>query len=477
MQPNERAYIAISVLADAAAEGLPVEDYAVELPDMAGLDEPARLAALVRFEMKLSARVLRYIRDSWRGRVDPNRLSGYHDFAQKPLDYAKVMTALAAAGSATAYRDYLLSWHPGNVEYAALRKELAALRASAEEAIVIAPDIVLHPGESSAEFPKLLTLIERQATPDFLTTYGATLIAATGTQTYGEQLVPLVKAAQEAKGLKPDGVIGPRTIGAYTESSKAERLSKVLVAMEQMRWLPSDLGRRYVLINAPEYRASYVENGQDKLSMKVVVGQKSTQTFFFEDEIEYVEFHPYWGLPRTILVNQYLPKLYADPSYLDRIGYEVTDVKGRQVSSASIDWPAYGTNIPFDVRQPPGPTNALGEMKIMFPNAHAIYMHDTPHKELFARDMRAYSNGCVRLQDPRGMAAAVLGWSREQIAERLKGPHGQVDLTEKVPVYVVYFTAWPHVDGEVVYSADVYGRDNYVLKAMEKIEEVRTPAA
>jgi murein L,D-transpeptidase YcbB/YkuD len=116
-------------------------------------------------------------------------------------------------------------------------------------------------------------------------------------------------------------------------------------------------------------------------------------------------------------------------------------------------------------------------MKIMFPNAHAIYMHDTPHKELFARDARAYSNGCVRLQDPRGMAAAVLGWSREQIAERLKGPHGQVDLTEKVPVYVVYFTAWPHVDGEVVYSADVYGRDDYVLKAMEKIEEVRTPAA
>jgi len=477
MAPNERAVAAMAVLADAPSHGLDAGDYEIAAPDLAGLDDHARLAALARFEMKLSARVLRYVRDAWRGRVDPNRLSGYHDFAPKPLDYAGVMGRLGAGGAADDCRAYLESWHPANAEYAALRRELAALRASRENEIVVDPDIVLRPGDSSSELPKLLTLMERQGDGAFLSKFGPTLIASTGAQVYGPELVPLVKAAQEAKGLKPDGVIGPRTVAAFAGSSKADRLDKVLVAMEQIRWLPSALGARHVLINVPEFRAAYVEGGQDKLAMKVVVGKKATQTFFFEDEIEYVEFHPYWGIPRSILVNKYLPKLYADPSYLDRIGYEITDSKGRQIPSSAIDWTSYGTKIPFDVRQPPGPGNSLGEMKIMFPNAHAIYMHDTPEKELFDRDSRAYSNGCVRLQDPRGMAAAVLGWSRDQVAAQLKqsGNAHQVELSQKVPVYVVYFTAWPHADGQVAYSADVYGRDAYVRKALGKIEEVRAP--
>jgi murein L,D-transpeptidase YcbB/YkuD len=477
MAPNEQARTAMSVLADAPSQGLDARDYEIVAPDLAGLDDHARLAALAQFEMKLSARVLRYVRDAWRGRVDPNRLSGYHDFAPKPLDYAQVMKRLAAGGPESDYRAYLESWHPKNAQYAALRQELATLRASQENEIVVDPDIVLHPGDTSPELPKLLTLMERQGDGAFLSKFGSTLIAATGSQVYGPDLVPLVKAAQEAKGLKPDGVIGPRTVAALAGSSKADRLAKVLVAMEQIRWLPSTLGARHVLINVPEFRAAYVEGGQDKLAMKVVVGKTATQTFFFEDEIEYVEFHPYWGIPRSILVNKYLPKLYADPSYLDRIGYEITDSRGRQIPSSAIDWTSYGSKIPFDVRQPPGPRNSLGEMKIMFPNAHAIYMHDTPEKELFGRDSRAYSNGCVRLQDPRGMAAAVLGWSREQVAAQLKqsGNAQQVQLSQKVPVYVVYFTAWPHADGQVAYSADVYGRDAYVRKALDKIEQVRLP--
>jgi len=477
LAPNARAERAMSVLADAAAEGLRAEDYEIASPDLTVLDDEARLAALAQFEMALSAKVLRYVRDAWRGRVDPNRISEYYDFAPEPIDYNEVMSRLRSETSGLGVGDYLLSWHPAMPEYAALKRELASLRATQDDAIVIAPDTFIRPGATNTEFPKILKLIERDADSAFLSRFGPQLIVASGTQTYSEDLVPLIKAAQKAKGLSPDGVIGPRTIAAYVADTKADKIQKVLVAMEQIRWLPSTLGARHVFINVPEFRASYHENGEDKLSMKVVVGLKSTQTYFFQDEIEYVEFHPYWGIPRTIFVNQYLPKLYADPSYLDRIGYEVTDVKGRKIPSSAIDWPAYGAQIPFDIRQPPGPRNALGEMKIMFPNKHAIYMHDTPHKELFAKERRAYSNGCVRLEDPRGMAAAVLGWTREQVAERVKGPHGQVDLAEKVPVYVGYFTAWPHADGQVVYSADVYGRDTYLRRALEKVEEVRAPSA
>ena len=473
-EPAHRALAALEALAEADTHGLPADEYAVGMPNLASLNTDEAIRELARFEMNLSARVLRYVRDAHRGRIDPNRISGYHDFAQKPLDYGRVLDVL---GDTFAVRKYLESWHPQNETYAALRVELEALRGSIESAIVVAPDTFLRPGQSSPEFAKILKLIERDADAEFRVEHGPVLASAAGAEIYSEELVPVIKAAQQAKGLKPDGVIGPRTVAAIAGNSKADRLEKVIVALEQLRWLPSQFGARHVLINVPEFRARYVERGEEKLAMRTVVGKAATQTFFFQDEIEYVEFHPYWGIPRSILVNKYLPKLYEDPGYLDRIGYEITDAKGRRIPSSSVNWPSHGTKIPFDVRQPPGPSNSLGEMKIMFPNRHAIYMHDTPEKHLFDRDNRAYSNGCVRLQDPRGMAAAVLGWSREQISERLKGAHGQVDLTQKVPVYVVYFTAWPQADGTVGYSPDVYGRDTHVRRAMQRLGEVRAPSA
>ncbi len=465
-RPSHRAEAALAVLSDAPSHGLSARDYEVA----ALTTDPADAA---RFEMEVSARVLRYIRDSYRGRIDPNRLSGYHDFALKSVDYGHALEVLR---DTFAVRTYMESFHPKTAEYASLVKELAALRQSQENAIVVDPKLVLRPGQSSAELPKILTLIERNADAAFLAEHGAALASAKASEVYSDTVVPIVKAAQKAGGLKPDGIIGPRTVAEIAGDSKADRVTKVEVAMEQMRWLPQQFSPRHVMINVPEFRASYVEDGTEKLSMRTVVGKVATQTFFFQDEIEYVEFHPYWGIPRSILVNKYLPKLYEDPSYLDRIGYEVTDGRGRKVSSSSVNWTSYGANIPFDVRQPPGPKNSLGEMKIMFPNKHAIYMHDTPEKELFDRDSRAYSNGCVRLKDPRAMAAAVLGWSREQVDQRVKGEHGQVDLSVKVPVYVVYFTAWPKADGTVTYSPDVYNRDSYVMKAMSRTGAVRAPS-
>jgi murein L,D-transpeptidase YcbB/YkuD len=461
-----RAGGVLEVLAEAPRHGLLAADYQVR--PLAGADDAAR------FEMELSARLLRYVRDATRGRIDPNRLSGFHDFALKPVDYAHALDVL---GDTFAARIFLESFHPQSPEYATLVKELEALRASQENAIVVDPALVLKPGESSPEFPKILQLIQRDADTAFLAEHGPTIVLAGGAELYSNDLVPVIKAAQAAKGLTADGIIGPRTVAAIAGDSKADRVTKVEVAMEQMRWLPQHLPARHVLINVPEFRATYVEDGAEKLTMRTVVGTTRTQTFFFQDEIEYVEFHPYWGIPRSILVNKYLPKLYEDPSYLDRIGYEVTDGRGQRVSSSSVAWTSYGANIPFDVRQPPGPKNSLGEMKIMFPNKHAIYMHDTPEKNLFSKDSRAYSNGCVRLQDPRAMAAAVLGWSRAEVEQRLKGEHGQVDLPVKVPVFVVYFTAWPKADGTVSYSPDVYGRDAFVEKAMARTAEVRAPSA
>jgi murein L,D-transpeptidase YcbB/YkuD len=180
-------------------------------------------------------------------------------------------------------------------------------------------------------------------------------------------------------------------------------------------------------------------------------------------------------VPQSIIVNEMLPRLRSDPGYLDRSGYEVTDARGKRIPSSSINWNQYGSKVPYNVRQLPSEANALGELKILFPNKHAIYMHDTPQKSFFQRDVRALSHGCVRLQDPRGMAAAVLGTSVDYIADKLKKGHSTENVTRKIPVYVAYFTAWPDMSGKVEYFPDIYDRDSRLQQALEATEAVRTP--
>ncbi len=471
---NARAQDAVRVLGEAATHGLDAADYAVTVPAVGySLDDmAARQRELMRFEMTLSARVLRYVHDAQSGRVDPNRISGYHDFPAKPLDMVNVLKTLAHTSEV---RTYMESWHPQNAEYQALRVELETLEASSENDIVVDPKLFLRPGQSSPELPKLLQLIARDY-PDDIGQYSEVLGRLGASEAYVDELVPVIKMAQEKVGLKPDGVIGPRTVGELAGTSKADRLDKVLFALEQMRWLPSDLGSPRVFINQPAFTASYIDGDTEKLKMRVVIGRPTNQTSFFYDEIKQVDYNPYWGVPQSIIVNEMLPRLRRDPGYLDRSGYEVTDSKGRKIPSSSINWGQYGAKIPYSVRQTPSEANALGELKILFPNKHAIYMHDTPQKALFDRDSRAFSHGCVRLKDPRGMAAAVLDTTVDHIAQKLKQGHSSERVTRKIPVYVAYFTAWPEMNGKVEYFGDVYDRDEHLKMALEKTEAVRTPS-
>lgn len=473
--PNSRAQDAVRVLGGAASYGLTPADYSVDVPAAAtnaALPE-ARTKELVRFEMALSARVLRYAHDAQSGRVDPNRMTGYYDFPGKPLDLEGVLKALAHTREV---RTYLESRHPQNPEYQALRVELESLQASEENEIVVDPKLLLKPGESSPELPKLLTLIARNLDDEMGGDFGETLARLGKSEVYDPELVPVIKAVQKRAGMKGDGVIGPRTVASLAGTSKADKVEKVMAALEELRWLPSDLGSPRVFINQPAFTASYIDNGEEKLKTRVVIGKVTNQTAFFYNQIKQVDFHPYWGVPQSIIVNEMLPRLRSDPGYLDRAGYEVTDSSGRRVPSAAVDWGAYGAKIPFSVRQQPSEANALGELKILFPNKHAIYMHDTPQKSFFGRDMRALSHGCIRLQDPRGMAAAVLGTSVDDIAEKLKHGHSTENVTRVIPVYVAYFTAWPDMSGKVEYFDDVYDRDSKLMQALDATEAVRAPS-
>ncbi|MFS8148144.1 peptidoglycan-binding protein [Rhizobium sp. R635] len=472
-QINERAKSAMAALADASSVGLDPADYALQAPeiDPANPDPAARDRALTQFELDLSAKVLAFVQDTVRGRIDPNKISGYHDFQRKAVNLTPV---LKLARMSPDVGSYIASRSPDGPQFLALKAELAKLRATDgnEERIVISLDKLLRPGDISPEVANIVKALQKHGSETLKTDHATTLAAYAGSSDYSPDIVALVEDFQKERGLKPDGVIGQATVRAMIGGdTNASKIDKLVVAMEQARWLPEDLGSRYVMINQPAFMAYYHNDGKEQLSMRVVVGGKNNQTYFFDDEIETVEFNPFWGVPQSIIINEMLPKLRSDPNYLDQLGYEV-EVNGHAVASSSVDW--YGSTQNVSVRQPPSSDNALGELKILFPNSHAIYMHDTPSKSFFKRDMRALSHGCVRLADPRAMAAAVLGTSVQDVAKQIaSGQNHAVKVPQKIPVYVSYFTAWPNKDGVVEYFDDVYGRDAYVDKAFDATTKAR----
>ncbi|MCO5730013.1 murein L,D-transpeptidase [Rhizobium sp. SSA_523] len=426
---------------------------------------------LMQFELALSAKVAMFAQDMIRGRIDPNKISGYHDLERRSVN---LDTVLPFAGRAPDAGAYLLSLAPQSPQFTALKDELHRLlgeTGTAEASVSLPDNLLLKPGETNEALAKVMTVIERRASDQFKTEHAAVLAAYQDTPVYAPELVELVKGFQKEVGLKPDGVVGPATVRAMTGHTNESKIAKLVVAMEEARWLPDDLGSRFVFINQPAYQAYYHENGQEQFSMRVVVGSPSHQTYFFRDQIETVEVNPYWGVPQSIIINEMLPKLRQDASYLDRLGYQV-EVKGKAVSSTAVNW--YGSTQAISVRQPPSSDNALGELKILFPNSHAIYMHDTPQKAFFKRDMRALSHGCVRLAEPRKMAAAVLGISEAEVGQKIaQGKNAALPVTAKIPVYVAYFTAWPNKDGKVEFFDDVYGRDTAMEKAFSAVSKSR----
>lgn len=468
---TDRARAAMAALQKADEVGLNPADYKVDEPVLAG-DAAGDRQKLMTFEVEMTKAVLTYIQDDVRGRIDPNRISDYYEFKRKDVNLKGALTVMQRSPDIAAY---LSSRDPSSPQFQALKAELAALRgaqtADQQPRIDVNLTSLLRPGGNSPELSKIVELIKRHGSDSLKAENAMTLESYTGSPDYSPELVDLVKAFQQEKGMKPDGVIGKGTIRALQGGdSQDNKLNKVIYAMEQLRWLPNDLGSRRVFINQPAFTATYYNDNKQQLSMKVVVGSVNHQTNFFQDQIETVEFNPYWGVPRSIIVNEMMPKLRQDPSYLDRMGYEVS-VRGKVVSSSSLDW---GRNPDVDVRQPPGNANALGQLKILFPNKFSIYMHDTPQKSFFARDMRALSHGCVRLSDPRAMAAAVLGVDKEKVAADIgTGKNMSVPVPSKIPVYVAYFTAWPDANGKVQFFDDVYSRDTYLQRAMDATSKAR----
>ena len=472
---SDKARAVMAALALSGRYGLNPDDYHVALPPAAGDtgDKTGQLKAAMRFELALSAKVLTYVLDATRGRVDPDRMSDYYDMPRKKVDLAAAMDAIAKSDNVVGYLDHR---NPDNPQFRALVTALAKTRAAApKQPIVIPPHTFIRPGEDDPALPQVIAAIRESGSAALKGKHADTLSAYQGGETYGNDLVALVRDFQREKGLNADGVVGPNTIQAMKPATPADRIGKLKLAMERLRWLPRQFGKHYVLLNEPAYQVTFVRGDDSPVIMRAIVGKPNHQTYFFTDTIKSVEYNPYWNVPRSIVINEMLPHLYNDPYYLDRQGYQVTNARGQQVSSGDVDWDAYARNrISVDVRQPPGPRNALGLLKIEFPNKHAIYMHDTPEKHLFKNQKLAFSHGCVRLEQPRVMAAALLGKPVSYVDQQIATGENHSDpVGGNIPVYLTYFTAWPDNSGAIQYYADVYGRDGHLTDALAKTEAVR----
>ncbi|MCF6321553.1 MAG: L,D-transpeptidase family protein [Rhizobiaceae bacterium] len=458
------AAMGVSQLIEKAGEvGLVPGDYQVNLPAN-GADK----LALIQFELKMSIMAVRYALDARIGKINPNKLGEYHFFPKAKYTAAQAVAELLTSNQPT---DYLDDASPDSEKFQILKATLAELQNESADTITIADGTLIKPGKIHDQLPNVIAAIRKKASTQLLQRYGETLTAYSRTQLFDDNLVALVKAFQKEKKLTPDGIIGRNTIAKLVDASPKVKMNRVRLAMERLRWLPREFGNRYVFINQPDFRARYIEADQEVLSMRAIVGKPSNQTPFFYDTIERVVFNPYWGVPRSIITNVMLPKLRKNAAYLDQGGYELTNSAGKRISSASVNWMNVGGGrVPFSVRQPPGKKNALGTLKILFPNKDAIYMHDTPQRNLFNKDRRAFSYGCIRLQQPQEMAAAVLGTTVSKVYSRIDtGKNNKLELQERIPVYVAYFTAWPNWDGEVEFFADMYGRDKYLNRALEKV--------
>jgi len=460
---DDRPEELVATLDGAGDDGLRPDDYPTgQLISLMQETDFTDIRGLALIELYFSAAFLEYTSDLSVGRFLPSKVDPNFFLKARTLDQA---AALKAVSEATTLDDFFESWQPSNGYYASLGGALAQHREFEAEGgwdpVPLGP--ALKPGMTD---PRVADIRERLAVTDTADPAGPN-----GPDTYDPDLVEAVERFQARHGLDVDGIVGPAVLVAMNVPV-GERIQEIELAMERWRWMPRDLGEQYVMVNIAGFDLRRVKNGETQQRMSVVVGKPYSRTPVFSDHIRYIELNPYWTVPAGITLKEELGKLRSNPAGLAGQGFEA--VRGKEVFDLrSINWANYGPgNFPFQLRQRPGPKNALGRVKFMFPNEHSVYLHDTPSRSLFSRAERAFSHGCIRVSEPLDLAEQVLiaggveGWPMDRINKTVATDKNTVvKLAQPLPIHLTYLTAWVDENG-VNFRKDIYKQDAKLLAAL-----------
>ena len=430
---NARATAAIARLKQADADGLDPSDYPT--PDFAAASTPD---ALAEAEIRLTSAVLTYARHASIGRVHYSRVSADIVYNLVPPEPADVLGKMAEAKDAG---ETLGAYNPPHEGYRLLREKLAQARGRTGDSgpARVAAGPVLKVGMQDERVPLLR---ERLGLPTQDNT------------TFDKALAEAVKKFQAGHGVSRTGTLNGTTVDAMNGPRRDRDADVILANMERWRWLPHDLGKAYVMVNIPDYTLKVVNNGAIAWRTRVVVGKPSMPTPLLSETMKFITVNPTWNVPPSIVQNEYLPALQQDPTALERIGLKV-------------DYNRDGT---VHIYQPPGDRNALGRIRFNFPNKFLVYQHDTPDKNLFAHEKRAYSHGCMRVQDPAKYAEVLLsielpreGYTQERIQRMFGTGEKDISFPKPLPVHLTYQTASVDDAGKLVIREDIYGRDARLL--------------
>ncbi|MCF6316888.1 MAG: L,D-transpeptidase family protein [Marinosulfonomonas sp.] len=456
---GQRRKALLAALRKAPSHGLPVTRY-----------DPAVIAANLkaartgrdrgRMEVEMSRIFLQYAGDIRSGVVSPRKIDS--GMVREVRRWDRLQTLIAFEKSSP--KGFLKQLAPSTPEYIRLMKEKLRLEKLLGRG-GFGPKVGAASLKVGAGGGHVVSLRNRLIAMGYL--------KRSASQTYDVNMQKAVQLFQLDHGLPTDGVAGESTMSEINKSVQY-RVQSIIVAMERERWFNQPRGKRHVLVNLTDFTTKIIDNGKVTFETRSVVGknQSDRRTPEFSDEMDHMVINPTWFIPRSITTKEYLPLMKRNPNALSHL--RVVDSRGRTVSRSSINFSKYtARTFPFNMRQPPSRTNALGLVKFMFPNKYNIYLHDTPSKNLFARNVRAFSHGCVRLQQPFDFAYALLAKQEANpqafFQATLKtGRETRVDLKVPVPVHLIYRTAISKPKGGMEYRRDVYGRDAKIFNALAK---------
>ena len=458
-QDTERRRALMQAITDAPEHGLPKARYGADalLEAMTNARTPRDLGLL---EVEMSRIFLRFARDLQSGILTP---SAVDDDIVRKIAYRDRLSVLNSFAKSTPVA-FFRTLSPSTAEYNRLMKEkmrLERILGQGGWGRTVAAK-ALKPGDGGAD---VVALRDRLIAMGYL--------ERSASQIYDGMIQSAVQNFQTDHGLSADGVAGATTM-AEINTPVEDRLKSVIVAMERERWLGEERGKRHILVNLTDFQSKIIDDDRITFQTRSVIGavDPAKRTPEFSDMMSYLEINPDWTVPNGIIQRDYLPKLQNNPNALSHL--EVTDARGRVIPRGNIDFSRYtARTFPYNLRQPPSRSNALGTVKFMFPNPYAIYLHDTPDKTLFGRETRAYSNGCVRLNDPHDFAYVLL--ARQEADPKTffdtildSGKQTRVNLVEPVPVHLIYRTAFTNAKGKTNFRRDVYGRDTLIWEALER---------